>query len=85
MEFHKQKTECEASNSSDDDSINEVDTTVIVVDASKQEIDALTAVLDDVASQLERIKGFKLCSGGKEREAANSTASEWRKLERKNQ
>jgi len=49
--------------------------------AKKDEIDALTAQLRNVAAELEKLEGFNLCAG-KVTDAANFTASTWRKTER---
>lgn len=49
--------------------------------ASKEDIDTLIAELRVLASRLENLEGFNICAG-KVRDAANSSAMTWRKLER---
>ncbi len=62
----------------DDDSVIEVENDI--KPASKEDIDAVNQALHDLASCLEKLEGLNICAG-KVRDAANSSAATWRKLE----
>mmetsp|Transcript_29354 Transcript_29354/g.59097 ORF Transcript_29354/g.59097 Transcript_29354/m.59097 type:complete len:617 (-) Transcript_29354:2-1852(-) len=66
-------------NSDDEESAEEAEAEIC--QAKKDDIDVLTAKLRNLAAELEKLEGFNLCAG-KVTDAANFTASTWRKTER---